>query len=108
MVLGDTGALEDLLAPDFTLTHMTGFLQPKQEWLAAVDADEMQYHRIRDVETTFRSGPDGDVLVVRTMTDATIWGSRGDWRLQLELQLRPADEQSADPRSVARMVASTW
>ncbi|MFE5621112.1 nuclear transport factor 2 family protein [Streptomyces virginiae] len=34
MLEGDTATLDELLAEEFTLTHMTGYVQPKAEWLA--------------------------------------------------------------------------
>ena len=36
MVAGDAEALGALLARDFTLVHITGYRQPKAEWLADV------------------------------------------------------------------------
>jgi hypothetical protein len=37
MVAGDTDALSALLADGFTLTHMTGYVQPATEWLTQMD-----------------------------------------------------------------------
>jgi hypothetical protein len=42
--------LDNILAEEFTLTHMTGYVQSKSEWLDAIDTGEMQYHRMETVE----------------------------------------------------------
>jgi 2C-methyl-D-erythritol 2,4-cyclodiphosphate synthase len=55
MVAGDIGELDNILAEEFTLTHMTGYVQSKSEWLDAMDTGQMQYHRIETVEATFNS-----------------------------------------------------
>ncbi|WP_406327040.1 hypothetical protein [Streptomyces sp. NBC_00203] len=34
LIEDDTDAPEDLLDEGFTLTHRSGYVQPKQEWLA--------------------------------------------------------------------------
>ncbi|MCF4119917.1 nuclear transport factor 2 family protein [Antribacter sp. KLBMP9083] len=41
MVAGDADALGRLLADGFTLTHMTGTVQSKEQWLADVRSGEM-------------------------------------------------------------------
>lgn len=106
MVRADTGALDDLLDEDFTLTHMTGYVQPRQEWLTAVESGEMRYHSIDDVDV--RVEPDlhsgGATLTARTRTLATIWGSRSTWNLRLHIRYA-----QRDGRWVAReIVASLW
>jgi hypothetical protein len=53
---------------------------------------------VRDVDT------DEPVLTVRTHTDATIWGSRGVWPLQLEIHFTLVDDRWV----AAHTVASTW
>jgi len=104
MVAGDIEELDGLLAEEFTLTHMTGYVQSKAEWLEAIASGEMQYHRMETVEAT--SSPVGTApgLIARTLTDATIWGSRATWRLTLRSWFEPRGEEWL----VARTVASTW
>jgi hypothetical protein len=38
MSSSDTGALGELLADDFALTHLSGYAQPKNEWLTQLRA----------------------------------------------------------------------
>jgi hypothetical protein len=41
MVDGDVAGLDSILADGFTLTHMTGYLQSRAEWLEAIESGEM-------------------------------------------------------------------
>ncbi|WP_426976484.1 nuclear transport factor 2 family protein [Pseudarthrobacter sp. O4] len=104
MVAADIAELDGLLADEFTLTHMTGYVQSKAEWLDAIETGQMQYHRMETVEAT--SSPEGTTpgLTARTLTDATIWGSRATWRLTLRSWFEPRGEEWV----IARTVASTW
>jgi hypothetical protein len=86
MVAGDADALDALLIEDFTLVHMTGYRQPKAEWLADVRSGAVTYHAMEDVDV---SG-DAPVVTARTWTAATIWGPSGTWSLQLRI-LFPRD-----------------
>jgi len=107
MVAGDAAALGEELARDFTLTHMTEYLQTRNEWLQQVDTGEMTYHSIEDVDIRVvdaMAADEGPVVVARTRTDATIWGSRGLWRLQLNIHFTHQDGQWL----AGHTVASTW
>lgn len=83
MLERDTALLDDLLGDEYTLTHMTGYLQAKKEWLEQIDSGEMQYHSSQEHGTSVEVTGDTAVLVGRSTVDATIWGSRGTWNLQL-------------------------
>jgi hypothetical protein len=105
MVAGDAEALGDQLAQGFTLTHMTGYAQARQEWLAQVASGEMTYHAIDDVALDVSAGDtDEPVLTVRTRTDATIWGTRAVWPLQLEIHFL----HDGATWVARRTIASTW
>jgi hypothetical protein len=104
MVAGNLAKLDSILADGFTLRHMTGYVQSRSEWLEAIESGEMQYHGIETVEAT--PGADATVpgLTARTLTDATIWGSRATWRLTLRSWFEPR----GDGWVIKRTVASTW
>jgi hypothetical protein len=61
----------------------TSYRQPKREWLAAIDSGEMQYHSAEEKSVNVRVTNDTAVVVGRSVVDATIFGSRGTWNLQL-------------------------
>ncbi len=104
MVAGDAAALEKILTADFTLKHMTGYVQSRSEWLDDIESGQMRYHRMETVQATV--SPEGTTpsLTARTLTDATIWGSRSAWRLTLRSWCEPR----GDDWGIARTVASTW
>ena len=104
MVAGDADALGALLADDFTLVHMTGYRQPKAEWLADVRSGAMTYHSMEDVDVSVDVSGEAPVVTARTRTAATIWGATGTWPLQLRISF--AHDGTA--WVAAGTVASTW
>ena len=104
MVAGDADALGALLAGDFTLVHMTGYRQPRAEWLADVRSGAMTYHSMEDVEVTVDVSGDAPVVTARTRTAATIWGASGTWPLQLRISFA----HHGTAWVAAGTVASTW
>ena len=93
MVAGDTKAIDALLTDDCVLTHMTGYPQPKIEWLGDIATGAMRYHahEVVSVQTDTIAG--FPVVRGRTRTTATLWGGRGTWNLQIVGYVAP----DADP-----------
>ena len=83
MVAANTDALDKMLTPDYTLTHMTGYKQSRAEWLAQVKSGEMDYFSTKEVSVTPTVQGDHAQLTGRAITAANIWGIRGTWGLQL-------------------------
>lgn len=83
MVQARVEKLEQLLADDFVLVHITGYRQPKAEWLEAIRTRQMQYHDIREQSVTVEIKGSQAQLVARNLVNATIWGSKSLWPLQL-------------------------
>jgi ketosteroid isomerase-like protein len=104
MVTGDADALGALLTEDFTLVHMTGYRQAKDEWLADVRSGAMSYHDMRDVDVSVDVSGGSPVLTARTHTRATIWGANATWPLQLQISFTRA----GDAWLATGTVASTW
>lgn len=75
--------LDALLADEFTLTHITGYRQPRREWLEAVQSGQMRYHAAEEKSVDVKVSGDAAVLVGRSVVTATIYGARGTWNLQL-------------------------
>lgn len=104
MVDGDTEVLSELLMENFTLTHMTGYVQSKQEWLSQMRAGQFVYHDAQEKDVTLEVGGDTARLVGRIVTDATVYGSRANWPLQLTMNfIRTGGRWLA-----ARSEATTW
>lgn len=104
MVAADVDTLGALLSDDFTLTHMTGYMQSRGEWLDEVKTGQMTYHAMENVDVKVEQGGDGVVLTARTVTEATIWAGHGTWRLELRTEV----EETASGWMATRTVASTW
>ena len=83
MLDSDTVAMALLLDEHYSLTHMTGYRQPKQEWLAAIAAGEMRYHSAQETSITVDVASDTARAIARHVVEATVNGSRGTWNLQL-------------------------
>jgi hypothetical protein len=104
MVAGDPFALGALLADDFSLVHMTGYRQPKAEWLDDVGSGAMTYHSMEDVDVAVDVVGEAPVVTARTRTAATIWGTSGTWPLELRITFVPEGTGWV----AAGTVASTW
>lgn len=84
LAMGDIEALEYLLDEGFTLTHMNGYVQPKNEWLTQIRAGQFVYHSVEeknlDVEVTGSTAN----LVGRIVVDTTVSGTRDTWQVQFD------------------------
>lgn len=104
MLAGDTDALASLLSADMTLTHMTGYRQARDEWLAQMQDGHFVYHSITEKEYGLDVTGETARPVSRLLTDATIYGTRSRWRLALAQDFERRDKHWICIRSVA----STW
>jgi ketosteroid isomerase-like protein len=104
MTNGDTDALDDLLDDGFTLTHITGYQQPKAEWLSQMRAGRFVYHGV--IEKNVAVDVEGDTarLVGRIVTEATVYGTHADWPLQFTMDYA----RDGDTWTALRSVATTW
>lgn len=102
MLEGDTEALASLLEPSYTLTHMTGYEQPKAEWLEQISSGRMRYHSARERGRVVAVSGDTASLVSRDVVEATIWGSRGTWSLQLTTDYASRDGLPPRPTCLSR------
>jgi len=88
MVEARTDLLDQLVAPDYSLVHITGYRQPRQEWFGVIQSGEFDYHRIEVDPKALSIRVAGETAVVtgRGIFHATISGINNPWRLQFELQ----------------------
>jgi hypothetical protein len=91
MLAGDTRLLHDLIDEEFTLTHMTGYRQSKQEWLEQIDSGEMRYHSAQERGASVQVKGDAATLIGKDVVRATIWGTAGTWNLQLTVRYARRD-----------------
>ena len=112
MVAADTKAIDALPTDYCVLTHMTGYPQPKVEWLGDIANGAMRYHSHEVVSVQLDTIAGFPVVRGRTRTTATLWGGRGTWNLQIVGYVVPdADpdpERNPTGFRFSRLDASTW
>jgi hypothetical protein len=87
MLAADTRSLEPLLADGFTLVHMTGYAQPRDEWLAQIDSGRMRYFSSEEDEVAvIRVEGQRVTLRGRNRVKASIWGAQSTWPLQMDIE----------------------
>lgn len=88
MVAKDINKLNEILAPTMHLTHMTGYVQPKLEWIDQIQNEEMHYFsstedNVKNVEIN------GDTasLIGQNKVRASVWGSGvNTWPLEMKMR----------------------
>jgi hypothetical protein len=74
---------------------MTGYVQPRHEWLDAIRSGEFDYRRIHVDQTTLTIEVDG---MTATLTgggvfEASIYGTSRPWEMDFTLDLAKRDDQ---------------
>lgn len=106
MVERDQATLERILAETMTLTHMTGYVQPRQEWIAQIMDGKMKYYSSTE-ERVFDVVVEGDQasLVGQNRVKASVWdGGVSTWPLQMRVNLK----RQAGRCQIVSQVASTY
>ena len=106
MVDKDIVKLNEILAPSMQLRHMTGYLQPKLEWIDQIQNGEMKYfssieENIKDIKI------DGNAasLVGQNKVKANVWGSGiATWPLQMKMEFTKSNGKWI----IANQYASTY
>jgi len=101
MIKRDTAGISKIVAADFTLTHITGYLQSKAEWFAEIESEGMKYYSYKEVNTSVKINGDKATFVGQNLLDARIWGSRNNWRLQQTMSLEKRNGKWMILKSVA-------
>lgn len=106
MVEKNLNRLNDILDPSMNLTHMTGYVQPKLEWIDQIQNEEMQYlsskeDNIKDIEIDGSKAS----LAGQNRVQAKIWGSGvNTWPLQMKMYY----EKKNGKWIIVKQVASTY
>lgn len=104
MLASETSQLGDVLDDSCTLTHMTGYRQSKRERLAAIASGTMRYHSAAEKSVSTVVTNNTAVVVGKSVVDATIYGSRGTW----DLQLTTSYQRKANKWLATNTVATTF
>ncbi|KRK65447.1 hypothetical protein FC72_GL000916 [Companilactobacillus tucceti DSM 20183] len=90
MVEKDISKLNEILLPNMSLKHMTGYVQPKLEWIDQIQNGQMKYFsstedNIKDIEIS------GDYasLIGQSQVKASVWGGGvNTWSLQMKMYFK--------------------
>lgn len=87
MIKKDTIGINNIVNNDFTLTHITGYIQSKSEWFSEIESERMKYYSYKEIKTTVNTDGNRAYFVGQNLLDARIWGTRHQWRLQQNMEL---------------------
>lgn len=102
MISKNTSELNKIVDKNFTLTHITGRVQSKNDWFAEIEAESMKYYSAEEVEHSLKINGKTAEFIQKNRLDARIWGSRNTWRLQQTMTLEKRDGKWIILKSVAR------
>ena len=91
MIARDTASMNTILDDHYTLTHMTGYVQPKSEWFGEVEKESMKYYSAEEVDHVVKVNGNRAEVIIKNRVDARIWGNRNTWRLQQKMKLEKRD-----------------
>lgn len=101
MIDKNTTAIDKIVDANFTLTHITGYVQPKEEWFSEIESERMKYYSYKEVKITVKIDEGKAIFVGQNLLDARIWGTRNNWRLQQTMQLEKRNGKWIILKSVA-------
>ncbi|HWJ27151.1 MAG TPA: nuclear transport factor 2 family protein, partial [Flavisolibacter sp.] len=102
MIERNTAAINKIVDANFTLTHMTGYVQPKLEWFSEIEKESMKYYSAIEVAHRIKVEGGKATFMNQNLVDARIWGSRNTWHLQQNMQLEKRVGQWIILNSVAK------
>jgi hypothetical protein len=101
MIERNLDALNSILEKDFTLTHITGYVQSRKEWFSEIETEGMKYYSARKIKHDINITGNDAVSTFQHLLDARIWGSRNTWRLQQKMKLEKRNNQWIVVNSIA-------
>jgi hypothetical protein len=106
MVNKDLLTLNDILTTDMTLTHMTGYVQPKLEWIDQIQNGDMRcLSSIEEQISAININQDEASLIGHNCMKAAVWGgSVNTWPLAMKMYF----VKTAGHWRISRQVASTY
>lgn len=88
MIARDVEGMRGVLAKGMYLRHITGYRQPREEWIEEVRSESMKYYSAKEDYTHTRLVGSTTVEVsMAHQLDARIWGNRRVWPLKQKMTL---------------------
>lgn len=85
MVNKDIKTLDNLFNDDYTVVHMSGYEQSKQDFLKQIENEKMRYFESMPQKTAITIDGDKAILISDTKINARIYGLRNTWSLRMEM-----------------------
>jgi hypothetical protein len=101
MIGRDITEINAILDKNFTLTHITGYVQSKKDWFSEIESERMKYYSYKEISTSVKIEGDEALFVGQNILDARIWGTRNNWRLQQTMPLEKRNGKWIILKSVA-------
>lgn len=83
--------LDELLIDDYYQIHITGYRQPKDEWLNQIKDGQMNYYSTKLVEQNIQINGNNAVLIEKNEVDAKVYEIRNVWRLESTMNFEKRD-----------------
>lgn len=93
LVQKDITTLTALIAPQAELTHITGAVQTRDEWLQQIKIGRMHYFGSREELLQAEVTGDRALVIMRNRLDARIYGFRNTWPLESRTTLEKINGQ---------------
>ncbi|MHC5374601.1 nuclear transport factor 2 family protein [Enterococcus sp. LJL120] len=103
MVAADIEKLNQSLAPNFFLRHMSELKQEKVVWLKEIASGGMNYIASHEDDVEIKIQGEKAELIGRNRVEAIIHGSHGTWPLQLKMSLEKINDRWIILQAVASM-----
>ncbi|KRK81289.1 nuclear transport factor 2 family protein [Companilactobacillus nodensis] len=106
MVAKNISKLNEILLPSMNLTHMTGYVQKKLEWIDQIQNEQMKYFdSVEDNIKDIKIDGDNASLVGQNQVRASVWGGGiNTWPLQMKMYFVKKNDQWF----ISDQVASTY
>lgn len=93
LVQKDITTLTALIAPQAELTHITGAVQTRDEWLQQIKIGRMHYFGSQEELLQAEVTGDRALVIMRNRLDARIYGFRNTWPLESRTTLEKINGQ---------------
>ncbi|ULT54498.1 nuclear transport factor 2 family protein [Neobacillus drentensis] len=101
MVNKDIQSLDNILDDNYMLVHMTGYHQPKREWLEQIDNEQMKYYKTMPQKTKITIEGNTATLICDTKLDARIYGFRTTWGMKMKMHFEKRGENWCPVNAIA-------
>ena len=92
MINKDTAGMDEIMADDYELRHMTGLRQLKQDFFRSITSGELNYYSVKHDEIIVKVSGDTATMTGRSKVVAAVYGGgKNTWRLQGDFTLRRED-----------------